>query len=435
MFIWKFITITLVKILIRGLRLVGHHGTALPGLLAESIYPGLLKRLAAQLEGGIVIVTGTNGKTTTSKMLRGLLEARGIRVLSNRSGSNFTRGIIASFIDHTTWSGKLDYDMAVLEVDEAYCRLVARQVKPEALLVLNVMRDQMDRYGEIDTTAQLIGEAMEYAKGAILNADDPPVASLAGLLKDKKTTFYGVSPQLKSQLPADEELLSGQSKLKLKSPSRPDLQLTDFQPESNNRLTINDGQSQYSLRLNFNGVHNAQNATAALAALKHLKGAIEQADLDSLASIEPAFGRGEQVSIRGVDTRLALIKNPSGFNQNIRAFALDKKIGAILILINDKYADSRDVSWLWDVDLATLKGRQKELPVVCGGIRAYDMALRLSYEDIEPADIEVSIKSALKGAIDSAPKGKQLLILPTYTAMLEVRKLLSKTTELEKIWR
>ena len=433
MFIWQFITITLVKTLIRGLRLVGHHGTALPGLLAESIYPGLLKRLAAQLDGGIVIVTGTNGKTTTSKMLRGLLEARGIKVLSNRSGSNFTRGIIASFIDYTTWAGKLNYDMAVLEVDEAYCRLVAKQVKPEAILVLNVMRDQMDRYGEIDTTAQLIGEAMEYAKGGILNADDPPVAALADLLKDKKTTFYGVSSQLKSQLPADEELLSGQSESKFTRP-RPHVQLTDFQPESGNHLKVKDGQSQYSLRINFSGVHNAQNATAALAGLKHLTGAIRQADLDSLANIEPAFGRGEQVSIRGVDTRLALIKNPSGFNQNIRAFALDKKVGAILILINDKYADSRDVSWLWDVDLAPLHRRQKDAPIICGGIRAYDMALRLSYEDIEPADIEVSIKSALKSAVDSAPEGKQLLILPTYTAMLEVRKLLSKTAELEKIW-
>jgi UDP-N-acetylmuramyl tripeptide synthase len=155
--------------------------------------------------------------------------------------------------------------------------------------------------------------------------------------------------------------------------------------------------------------------------------------MKTLSNISPAFGRGEDLLIRGVKTQLALVKNPSGFNQNIRTFASNPEVGAILILINDRYADSRDVSWLWDANMEPLKTSQAKF--VAGGIRAYDMALRLQYENIAVADIQTSIRLALKSAVDQTPKGKKLLILPTYTAMLEVRKLLSKTAELEKIWR
>jgi len=433
MIIWQIITISLVKTAIRALRLIGRHGTALPGLIAESMHPGLLKKLSSELSGGAILVTGTNGKTTTSKMLRGLLEGRGLKVLANRSGSNFTRGILASLIEHATISGRLNYDMAVLEVDEAYCRLVARQVSPKNILVLNVMRDQLDRYGEIDTTAKLIGEALRYTQSAVLNANDPPVASLEKHINDdRKTTFYGVSPQLKKNLPTDEELLSGSLKTK-HEPPEPDVILYDFQPEKDNLARVMVGGNTYTFNLRFGGVHNAQNATAALAAVYSLTSNIGTKDMKTLSNISPAFGRGEDLLIRGVKTQLALVKNPSGFNQNIRTFASNPEVGAILILINDRYADSRDVSWLWDANMEPLKTSQAKF--VAGGIRAYDMALRLQYENIAVADIQTSIRLALKSAVDQTPKGKKLLILPTYTAMLEVRKLLSKTAELEKIWR
>jgi len=434
MFIWRTITIITSKLAILGLRLIGRHGTALPGLMAETMYPGLLKYLAGRISGGVILVTGTNGKTTTAKMLRGLMEQRGLRVLANRSGSNFTRGILASVIEHAKLSGRLDYDIAVFEVDEAYCRWLAEQVKPRTVVVLNVMRDQLDRYGEIDTTAGLIGQSLKFADGAVLNADDPPVAKLNRQLNDaKNTTYYAVSPQLKNQLPSDEELLAGNG---ISPSQRPEAQiiLRDFRPEQDNLVSFAVNKTTLRAKLKFGGVHNAQNAAAALAALFSLFGNVSQKDADSLADIQPAFGRGEIINIKGVPTRLALIKNPSGFNQNIRAFAAKPEIGGILVLINDRYADSRDVSWLWDVDLSPLKNL-KRVKLFAGGIRAYDMALRFKYEDIPVTSVDNSIKSVLMTAVDSVPRGQELLVLPTYTAMLEVRKLVSKSSELEEIWR
>ncbi|HEX9679189.1 MAG TPA: MurT ligase domain-containing protein [Candidatus Saccharimonadales bacterium] len=425
---WQRITVLFAKTVIIGLRLIGRHGTALPGLVAERLYPGLLSKLIGQLEQGVVLITGTNGKTTTAKIARTLLEHRNLRVLSNRSGSNFTRGILASVMEQATWSGRLEFDIAVFEVDEAYARLVAREVKPVVIVVLNVMRDQLDRYGEIDKTAKLIGQALEQSHAAVLNANDRPVADLGTKLNDdKRTTYFGVSPQLQTLLPSDEGLLVGPMKSH-RQPS-PDVLLRQFDVSGQAEF-LADGLS-HKTNLQFSGIHNAQNATAALALINHLYGAIDPGDMIALSRVRPAFGRGEEVIIHGVKARLALIKNPSGFNQNLKAFC-QPKVGGVLIIINDRYADSRDVSWLWDVDLSPLSQIAGRITV--SGARAYDMALRLQYEGML-SDPEMSLSSALKRAIDATPLTKELLILPTYTAMLEARRLLSKTAELEKIWQ
>lgn len=417
---WKLITIVIAKLLIAVLRLFGQHGTALPGLVAERMHPHLLAKLMKSVPGGSVVVTGTNGKTTTAKLLRKILQAQGLSVLSNPSGSNFTRGIIASIIDHASWSGQLEYDIAVLEVDEAYTPLIAAEIKPRTIVVLNVMRDQLDRYGEIDNTVAMIGRALEHSEGLVVNIDDTPLEVLPKLVR--KTTTFGASASINELLPSDNELHTEQKILK-HSKHKIDIQLQDYEQDIPSRLTIATPKGHLKAQTQLDGVHNYLNVTAALATIWHLFGAVDQTALEAVSTIRPAFGRGERLSVDGKTIHLALVKNPAGFNQNARSF-MTKKVGLVLFIINDRIADGRDVSWLWDINLEPIvKERTK---VMTGGIRAYDMALRLAHEDVNTELIEQKIANVLNQAIEQTPENRELLILPTYTAMLETRKLLLK---------
>jgi UDP-N-acetylmuramyl tripeptide synthase len=436
---WHLFVITLTKTLIAIGRGFGFGGTALPGLVAEKLSPKLLARLTATLPHGVVIVTGTNGKTTTTKITRQVLEARGLKVLANRSGSNFSRGVLASVIEHATLGGTLPYDIAILEVDEAYTRIVARQIEPRAICVLNIMRDQLDRYGEIDTTARLIGAAIKYSRGVILNAQDPPVAQLHEYLVDEdnvdtKTTYFGVDNKLRAHFPSDDELLDTATKKSAQLAANPtvvELVKYDEHLHAPNQASYRVGKDTYSAELQLDGIHNALNMAAALTIVQHLFNDVDATTVATLNTIKPAFGRGEKLEIDGVQIHLGLVKNPGGFNQNLRAYVTDQT-AAVLIMINDQYADGRDVSWLWDVDIAPLKETPAEIYV--SGLRGYDMALRLE-QDGRPVDwVETDIKQALKTAIHLTPKGGELLILPTYTAMLRVRKLVARKVETEEIW-
>jgi len=419
---WKLITVVIAKLLIVILRLFKRHATALPGLVAERLHPHLLSKMIKDVEGGVIIVTGTNGKTTTAKLLRKILTQQGQRVLANASGSNFTRGILASLIDHASWSGRLNYDIAVLEVDEAYTPLIAAETNPRTITVLNVMRDQLDRYGEIDNTVAMIGKALAYSEGLVFNLDDHPLGVLNSFVK--KTTTFGVAPGIHQLLPSDDELHAEQiEQTPAKRPA--DVRLLAFkrQPKQT-QLTIETQGGKYELITMLEGVHNYLNITAALATLVHLQGDLDESAIAAVAATKPAFGRGERMEVGGTPVHLALIKNPAGFNQNIRSF-MTQRVGGVLFIINDRYADGRDVSWLWDVDLSSL-AKQTELKLFCSGVRAYDMALRLQHEELEVEVVEPRIGRALKGALQSMPKDKELLILPTYTAMLETRRLILK---------
>lgn len=427
---WKLLTVTTAKLVMLILRLFRRHATALPGLVVEQMHPHLLKSMAEDL-GGVIIVTGTNGKTTTAKLIRKLLEAQGQRVLANRSGSNFTRGILSSFIEHASFAGRLRYDVAVLEVDEAYTPRIAEEVRPRVVTVLNVMRDQLDRYGEIDHTAKLIGRALGFSEGAVLNADDPSVVALAPLAKN--VTTFGVAPKLRSLLPSDEELHANRRQARADHPAA-DLYLAGYDKlEATTTLEFKLGQQSFETSTQLEGIHSYVNIAAALATLQHLSGNLDQAILNAVAEVKPAFGRGERLVIDGVSTHLALIKNPGGFNQNIRSF-LRPKIGVVLFIINDRIADGRDVSWLWDIDLIPL-AQAKSTKVMCSGIRAYDMALRLEQEGISARLIEPRIGRALRRALGEVTEGEELLVMPTYTAMLEARKLLLKKQAAQELWR
>lgn len=431
----KLIVIIVVKIVIKISRLFGHNGSALPGLIAEKLYPSLLEKMLTKLSSGIIVVTGTNGKTTTTKIITELLNTNDSRVLTNKSGSNFTRGILSTVIERCTLSGKLPYDIGVFELDEAYARLFTRQVKPKVFVALNVLRDQLDRYGEISKTASLIAESAKSADVVILNADDPPIADLGKVISPNKVRYFGVNPKLKKHLPSDENLHGPSSaKQNAKTDFKIDLELVSTEDLGlSQEVVIKSDMEKFSARLNLKGVYNAVNAVSAMLAVKIIRPELTYQNIaDGLKSIHPAFGRGEIIEIEGRQITLGLIKNPAGFNQNIKSF-INSDIDALLIAINDRYADGRDVSWLWDVDVTSIKQIPK---VYTSGIRAYDMALRLKYSDI-PLDInyiDQNIDRSLVKVIQTVKPGGKIVVLPTYTAMLQIRKNFAKHVEMDSIW-
>src|SRR4051795_8030081 len=202
------LAVWLGKLTLLALRAIGRRGNALPGLVVEKVFPRYLSRAMARLPEGVIVVTGTNGKTTTTKMVATVLGER-LRVLTNDTGSNFVRGAITATVEHASWSGRLRYDVAVFELDEAWAVRFVERVQPRRALLLNVMRDQLDRFGEIDTTARLLGKVAAATTGhVILNRDDERVAALAAQTA-ASVSYYGVAPQLRELFPNDEELYGG----------------------------------------------------------------------------------------------------------------------------------------------------------------------------------------------------------------------------------
>jgi UDP-N-acetylmuramyl tripeptide synthase len=439
-----FIASSIGKVVARVSRLKGGHGSALPGLVVERLAPDFLHDVLGKLSRGVVVVSGTNGKTTTTKMTVELLRAAGLKVFTNPSGSNFTRGVASSAILEMK-RGKLDADIAVVELDEAHAVHFVNKIAPKCALLLNVMRDQLDRFGEIDTTAGFLQKvATKTTDTVILNREDPRIAAISA----KKTVFFGYSAGVSSSFPNDDELY-GLKSVKSTIPASVILEKIN-----GDNVTFNIGKTKLELK----GAHNAFNAAGALALTKEilnspspshsLRGSgidsvrserfarnkseddtmCEAEDdnlsfnakkmLKALSEIKPAFGRGESFNINGASLELILVKNPSGFR--IVLGSQYNPNAQTMICINDQYADGRDMSWLWDVDLSMIKR-----VAMVSGVRGYDMALRLACQNIEFGRVETDLDVALADFLNQNPdKPKQ--IFTTYTAMLHMRKILKK---------
>lgn len=403
-------------------------GSALPGLVAEKIDPDFMQRTLSQLEHGVVLISGTNGKTTTTKMVVELLESQGLRVFTNRTGSNFTRGVTASLLGEVSSSGKLSADVAVLELDEAHAVHFARAVPPRYSLLLNVLRDQLDRFGEIDYTASLLHTIAKLTTdGVVVNRDDPRLGS--SKFVDEITAplrTYGVAESLLAQFPSDEQLRGGEQQTdKFPSSRNDDTQLDSIDAGN---VAISYGGQVHTISLKLKGIYNVQNAVGAVALIRLIMAERldESAMLNALATVEPAFGRGETIAVQGQPVELVLVKNPSGFRLSLESF--DPHDCATMIAINDNYADGRDMSWLWDVDFDSLQASGVS---VVSGIRAYDMALRLQYDEIEIDFIDTKLSTALHEFLRQNT-GSSKRIFCTYTAMLALRRELSKLTEVTK---
>jgi UDP-N-acetylmuramyl tripeptide synthase len=442
----------------RRLRFGG--GTALPGLIAERIDPSIVPQLAAKLGRGSVLVTGTNGKTTTSRLLRGVVESGGLRAIANREGSNMMRGVAAALAEAATWGGDLrrrKKAIGVFEVDEATMPLVVRAVNPRAVVFTNLFRDQLDRYGEVETVAAIWRKAItEFPTGVslVINADDPTVASLRDHARGPVIT-YGLDdtslavgkiehaadarwcPKCGTELeyaavfyghighwrcPAGDNIRP-----------QPDVSCTRAEMTATGlALTIHTAGGVIDVQLPLTGTYNVYNALAAASA--GIAIGIDPAVIKKgLAGSTAAFGRQERFQIEGRDVQVLLAKNPAGANQSIRTIVAGGGPFDLVVFLNDNIADGRDISWIWDVDFELLAGHLRTLTV--SGGRAWDMALRLKYAGLADApnvqhDAALSLRSAVRGA----PEGGSVYVLPTYTAMLEVRNILGRWAGRGAFW-
>ncbi len=448
-----------------GIRRLGRGGgTAAPGLVADRIDPTLLSKIASRLSSGTIVVAGTNGKTTTSRMIADIFEASGNRVVHNRSGSNLVRGVAAAFADTASVSGHPGGDIGVIETDEAAFPEIVRLVKPKIVLLNNLFRDQLDRYGELDTIAKKWQSAISLLPAdstVVVNGDDPSLAMLTDGIVAKRITF-GLDDQrhrLQSLPHAADSATCKRCGADLQyealyvshlgdwrcpscGASRPKLDFSGRNVELNgvDSLSVTISIEQDALldvEIGVPGLYNAYNTVAAVAVARSA-GIEDQTIARSLANFRSAFGRIERVELRGRRLTLALVKNPVGFNEVIRMLttATDGLTVPTLIAINDLHADGRDVSWLWDVDFELLA--EGSAPLSTTGIRGPDMANRLKYAGVAEDRLKPlpqDLRAGLNAFVDSAPEGGAAYILPTYTAMLELRDILSGMGAVESFWR
>jgi len=454
----KFIASLLVKSLTKSLRLFRlGGGTALPGLLAEKIFPSLLSELKENFSKGIILITGTNGKTTTARLVTNVLKAQGYRVIHNFTGSNLTRGILGQILIETDFRGNFKADFGVFEVDEATTEKAARALKPRIILVTNLFRDQLDRYGELDKVASIINDSLQWASEAIiLNGDDPLVSSLGRESKAKKIFFGIITPNFSlsksvvdlNHCPlCDEELAFasrlyghlGDYKCTKCGFQRPNLDVSAFDIKFNDDFSlsfnVNLKGEVIEVRSPLYGIFNVYNFLSALSLCTAL-------DIDLKSTIEvlseatPAFGRLERFKVDSKECIILLAKNPVGFSINIDTVKRDRRKKNFLIILNDNLADGTDTSWIWDVDFESLKEEDFRF-AICSGIRAEDMALRLKYAGIPQSKLEIinDVKQAFQRAVSLINDDERLYILPNYTAMLEIRGYLAREGLLKDFWR
>ena len=456
-----FATAAIGKFIRWGLRVTKHGGSAFPGKIVEQIDPGFLARTLGQLPLGVVLVSGTNGKTTTTRMVASMLADLGLRVFTNPTGSNFTRGVVSALLAEVSLGGKLDADIAVLELDEAYAVHFVRQVRPRYALLLNVMRDQLDRFGEIDTTAKLLSHVAAATSGTVvLNREDPRIAALANVVPaGTQVRYFGLADGLRRYFPSDDDMTTtvsaeaqGQGGAQAGAQAGNSADTADFAgtvdastaadsadgttqlPADVTLVAFGDHQAtflmdgkEHATTVKLEGVYNLYNAAAALAVARAvMTDAKGGADADALvraaSHVTPAFGRGEIIDVNGSPVELLLVKNPMGFRLSLASF---DAVGAdTMIAINDEYADGRDMSWLWDVDFTSL--RDGSVAMV-SGVRAWDMALRLEYDQVPVATVEPDLEQAVDVFVTGHP-GVPKHIYCTYTAMLKIRAILGHIT-------
>jgi UDP-N-acetylmuramyl tripeptide synthase len=432
-------------------------GTTLPGRVLVKLEPDAIERLAAGLEHGSIVISSTNGKTTTAGMIAGILRADGRDPVHNRAGSNMHWGVATALLEQQG-------DEGLFELDEAWLPRVAPQLRPRLLVLGNLFRDQLDRYGELerlaDEWAVMVGELPDV--DLALCADDPLIADLG---RDRETgrprtrsggggvMYFGIEDRSQA-LPELQHAFDAKHCRRCGAPYRydrafvghlghyscpncdadrpaPDVAATriELRGMSGSRIEVTTPEGDLELDLPLPGLYNVYNALAAITA--GLRSGVPLATIgEGLAATQAVFGRVETIEVEGKPVSILLIKNPAGANEVLRTLSLEREDDGqagdgldVWIALNDRIADGRDVSWIWDADFELLSEGVRR--VVCSGTRAPEMALRLKYAGWPTDRIEVAsgIESSLDAAVAEAPG--RLFALPTYTALLELRTLLS----------
>lgn len=401
------------------------NGTTWPGHVALKVNPLVIKQLVSKSRIKIIIVSGSNGKTTTASMLAHILTQSGYKVIQNRTGANLLNGIASALVTSATLIGHLKEDYAVFEIDEYIMPIVLTQMSPDFLVLLNLFRDQLDRFGEIRSIVNRWNEAITKLPDktrVILNADDPQMAYL-GLTCQKKTGYFGLNEKQQSpevgQYAADS-LYCPHCGDKLDYRVHYFSHLGDYSCEACGfkRPPLNIDHAFYPLVGKYNQ-YNTLAATLTALELGLTESVIESAN----HSFTPVFGRQEVIDVSGKRVELFLAKNPTSFNESYKTARI---LGAnkLCISLNDRSHDAIDVSWIWDIDLPQIA----HFRYVClTGDRVYEMALRLTYEDCSDFTTHADTHEAIDEALFNLNDGETLFILPTYTAMLDIRNILTKS--------
>src|SRR5579884_867106 len=377
-------------------------GTVIAGHVVPRLAPQALRSISSRLPQGVVVVSGTNGKTTTARIISRILAEAGLRPLHNRAGANLLTGLVTAIAADATLDGRPRSDVGVFEVDEATVPRALEHLVPRALVLTNLFRDQLDRYGEVHYVAGLWREA------------------LARL--DYSLVFYGhlghyrcPSCGLERPTPAVEA------------------ESVVLEGTEGARLTLRTPAGPIGVSWRLPGLYNVYNALAATACCLAL-GISPEPIRHGLELFTTAFGRLERITVEERCLYLALVKNPVGFTEVLRTITGSTPHATLLILINDLFADGTDVSWLWDVDAEQLAGRVQL--AICSGLRAEDMAVRLKYASVDPSRIVVENdpRRGLELALQRTVPGDTIYVLPTYTAMLEIRETLRRFGYVSGFW-
>jgi len=433
-------------------RLAGRGGgTTLPGKILASIDPDALSTLARRLPRGTAVVSATNGKTTTASLTAAILRPR-VRLAHNGSGANLVSGVASTLIDAQ------DAELGLFEVDEGAFPDVAGRIRPRAVCLANLFRDQLDRYGELERIAERWREAvtqLPHDAVLVLNADDPQVGDLATTRPGAVT--FGVDDPAQAR-PSLQHASDSKYCLRCGTPyvyaaayvghlgdyrcpacghGRPALDLVARSIELEGLeavtfdLVVPEGSRR--VRLSLPGLYNVYNALAA-AALAHALGATPDEIVAGLGAAQAAFGRAERIDVGDRRLLLMLIKNPAGANEVVRTLVAAGPPSLAVIALNDATADGRDVSWIWDVDFEPLLERLDRL--VVSGDRAAELALRCTYAGFRADALEIApdLAQALDRGLELTPAGGELTVLPTYTAMLELRKIVAERGHTRQYW-
>jgi UDP-N-acetylmuramyl tripeptide synthase len=434
----RLIAIWTAKILSTACRLSGRQGVTFAGKVALKIDPKILTDLASQVREKIFVVCGTNGKTTTNNLLCSAIESEGKKLVCNHTGSNMLAGVVAAFVLAAKNNGKLDADYACIEIDEASTLRIFPHFQPDYMVLTNLFRDQLDRYGEIDITMDMLERAMKMAPKmtVIVNGDDALSTYLA-MKSGNPYKTYGITERVFTEQ-SEHEIREGRfckncgaqleyefyhySQIgKYNCPNcdftRPaiDFEASGIQMQNGLEFQVEDRHIQ----ANYKGFYNIYNILAAYSAARTAGLAIPHFE-EVLKNFNPQNGRMEQFEIDGTHIVLNLAKNPAGFNQNISAVMEDEKEKDIIIVINDNAQDGTDISWLWDVDFDRFDQEQIR-SITVSGIRCQDMRLRMKYVDISSELID-DVKTAIERRIQDGCKN--LYVLVNYTALFSTRKIL-----------
>jgi UDP-N-acetylmuramyl tripeptide synthase len=442
-------------------RLRGGGASSAPGKVLMRLDPGAIGELSSRLSQGSVLVSATNGKTTTSALLAGILERAGVSLVNNQSGANMAGGIASTLLAAARPRGSIAGELGLFEVDELWLDSLAAELHPRAILLGNLFRDQLDRYGELETIADRWAAAVHTGPARdstlVLNADDPAIADL-GRERDAPVLYFGVEDDSLA-LPGMAHAADAKHCRRCGAPyvfeaiylghlghyhcpscgqTRPAPTVTatrvTLQGVRAASFTLQTPSGVAEVALALPGLYNVYNALAAAAMATSLEIGLPEI-VAGLEATKAAFGRAETVHVGGREMQILLVKNPAGANEVLRTLALEPGEHDLLGVLNDKIADGRDVSWIWDADFELLAGRVRQ--ATCSGSRAPELALRLKYAGIDPARIRVQadLPTALReAAADRSDPRTPLYALPTYTAMLALRELLVARGEASSAW-